>query len=285
MRRGKNVFRVGRWLAVLGWVVLAEAASSNAQEEQTRVASAVAKKLPLPGDVFQIDGFTAFLIEPVKVDSQKRLPWVWYAPTLKGLPGAEEIWMFQKFLDAGIAVAGIDVGESYGNSKGRQGYQALYEYLTQKKGCSPQPCLLARSRGGLMLYSWANVYPRQVSCIAGIYPVCDFLSYPGLEKASAAFQLEPAELLKNSNRLNPIEGLRPLAEAGVPIYHIHGDQDQVVPLQSNSAELARRYRQFGGPVTLQIVEGQGHNMWEGWFRSDELVNFVIEHAKRTSANQ
>ena len=44
----------------------------------------------------------------------------WYAPTLPGLPGPEEKWMvFQKFLDAGMAIAGIDAGESFGSPSGR----------------------------------------------------------------------------------------------------------------------------------------------------------------------
>ena len=53
------------------------------------------------------------------------MPWVWYAPTLPGLPGPEEKWMFQKFLDAGIAIAGIDVGESFGSPSGRAIYSSL----------------------------------------------------------------------------------------------------------------------------------------------------------------
>jgi hypothetical protein len=43
---------------------------------------------------------------------------VWYAPTLPNLPGPEERWMFEKFRAAGIAVAGIDAGESYGSPAG-----------------------------------------------------------------------------------------------------------------------------------------------------------------------
>jgi hypothetical protein len=32
-------------------------------------------------------------------------------------------------------------------------------------------------------------------------------------------------------------------------------------------------------MTLEIVKGQGHNLWFGWFRSQKLVDFVISHAK------
>ena len=30
-----------------------------------------------------------------------------------------------------------------------------------------------------------------------------------------------------------------------------------------------------------VVKGQGHNLWTGWFQSQELVDFVIAHARPT----
>ncbi|QDV35612.1 alpha/beta hydrolase family protein [Tautonia plasticadhaerens] len=186
--------------------------------------------------------------------------------------------MFQKFLDAGIAVAGIDVGESFGSPEGRATYTAFYEELVRGRGLSPRPCLLARSRGGLMLYNWAVEHPESVACIAGIYPVCDLRSYPGVERASTAYGLTPDGLAEALARHNPVDRVEPLAKAGVPVFHLHGDADAVVPLESNSGELARRYRRFGGEMTLLVVEGGGHTMWPGWFRSRELVEFVIAHA-------
>ena len=38
-----------------------------------------------------------------------------------------------------------------------------------------------------------------------------------------------------------VQRVQPLAAAGVPIHHIHGDADRVVPLAANSAALRRRY--------------------------------------------
>jgi pimeloyl-ACP methyl ester carboxylesterase len=77
---------------------------------------------------------------------------------------------------------------------------------------------------------------------------------------------------------NPIDRLAPLAEAKVPIFHIHGDKDGTVPLESNSAELAKRYAAFGGPVQIEVIQGQGHNLWSGWFHSRTLTDFVIARA-------
>lgn len=226
---------------------------------------------------FKVAEHNAFVIEPVKaasVDGGK--PWVWYAPTL-GMrhPNKDEGWMVDRFAKAGIAIAGIDVGESYGSPKGRALYQKLYEELTTKRGYSKKPVLLARSRGGLMLYSWAVEHPESVGGIVGIYPVCNIASYPGIARAAPAYEMTPEELEAKLAEHNPIDRIKPLAMAKVPIFHIQGDSDRVVPHEKNTAILAERYRAFGGPMEVELVEGQGHNMWRGWFESERLTNFAI----------
>ena len=94
---------------------------------------AAEKRLPLKGEVFLIRERTAFLILPEKHKTNQPIPWVWYAPTLPGLPASSEKWMFERFLKAGIAIAGVDVGESYGSPKGRAVYSALHEHLVSKR--------------------------------------------------------------------------------------------------------------------------------------------------------
>ncbi len=257
-------------------VCLFGAASAAAQSAPK---SNETKTLPIPGKVFRVANHTAFLILPKNEKATEAMRWVWYAPTLPGLPGTEEKWMFQKFLDAGMAIAGIDVGESYGSPSGRTIYSSFYDELVERRGLSKKPCLLARSRGGLMVYNWAVEHPDSVACIAGIYPVCNLNSYPRIEKACGAYGMTQQQLTDVLAQHNPVDRLAPLAKAGVPVLHIHGDVDTVVPLETNSGELAKRYRRLGGEMTLTVVKGQGHNMWSGWFQCQELVDFVIAHAK------
>jgi hypothetical protein len=237
------------------------------------------KNLPIAGEVFLIEEQTAFLILPADTETDEPIPWVWYAPTLPRLPGEHETWMFEKFLDAGIAIAGIDVGESYGSPEGCAAYSALYGELVKNRGLSPKACLLARSRGGLMLYNWAVENPESVACIAGIYPVCNLTSYPGLDRACGAYGMTEEQLAASLSDHNPIDRLAPLAEANIPIFHIHGDSDVTVPLDDNSTIIKSRYDNLGGDMTLEVVEGQGHNLWSGWFQSQDLVDFVIAHSR------
>ncbi len=236
-----------------------------------------------PGQEFQRERFTvddrpAFLIRPTKTRPGPT-PWVMYAPTFDGsLPGTAESWMFRRFLARGIAIAGVDVGESFGSPRGRETYTALHKRLVDKEGFDPRACLLARSRGGLMLYCWAADNPDKVRCAAGIYPVCNLTSYPGLKRASGAYEMTESELAGALGDHNPVDRLDALAKARVPVFHIHGDVDKVVPLADNSGLFKQRYLAAGGSMQVKIARGQGHNMWPGFFECQELVDFVIEHA-------
>ena len=236
---------------------------------------------------FEVGEHTAFTIEPPESSRlSEPMPWVFYAPTFaRRLPGPEEGWMIKRFHEQGIAVAGIDVGESYGSPKGRDAYQALYDELTSKRGYAMKPVLLARSRGGLMLYNWAAEHPDSVAAVAGIYPVCNIESYPSVAKAASAYDMTADQLQAKLADHNPINRLEPLAKAKVPILHIHGDQDQVVPLEKNSAALASNYRKLGGPIEVEVIKGQGHNMWDGWFQSQKLTDFIVANALGTTQTQ
>lgn len=236
------------------------------------------KILPLPGETFEVSRHPAFLIPGKTTAGQTEKPWVWYAPTLPGLPGPEEKWMFEQFRDAGIAIAGIDAGESYGSPAGQILFSGLYQELTDQRGYSHRPVLLGRSRGGLMMLAWAAANPDKVGAFAGIYPVCNLGSYPGVAQAAGAFGLKEEDLQNRLAEFNPIDRLAPLAREGVPLFAIHGDLDTVVPLEANSGLMRERYEKLGGRMQLIVPPGQGHNMWEGFFHCQALVKFVVEHA-------
>lgn len=240
--------------------------------------------LPLPGERFHVAGRPAFVIPPQASGMHRAVPWVWYAPTLPGLPGPEEKWMFERFTRAGIAVAGIDVGESYGNPAGRKLFTALYTEMVKVRGFSPKPILLGRSRGGLMTMNWAAENPRKVGGFAGIYPVLDLANWPGLPTAAPAYGLTPDELATRLTAHNPVDRLAGLARAGVPLFALHGDLDQIT-LTANSQLMLRRYEALGGRMRLVVAHGQAHSMWQGYFQCRELVDFVIGRARRLSVEQ
>lgn len=221
------------------------------------------------------DGHSAFLLLPKGTAPADPRPWVWYAPTFqKQYPNKRHAFLIQHAFDAGMAFAGVDVGESYGNPEGTRLYAGFHAALTAQFKLAAKAVLLPQSRGGLMLYNWAALHPDQVQRIAGIYTVCDLRSYPGLKNAAGAYQMTEEQLAAELSRHNPIDLLAPLAKAKVPILHIHGDKDKVVPLEKNSGELATRYRALGGRMELVVVPGKGHEEVDEFFTSERFVTFL-----------
>lgn len=234
-----------------------------------------------------IAGQPSFVTIPAK--RTEPAPWVWYAPTfLDGdlrLPDESHEWLFAELLSRGIAIAGIDVGDSYGSPAGCEAFADFHEVVTERFDLAAKPSLLAQSRGALMHYAWAARHPEQVRAIACIYPVCDLRSYPGIDAAAPSYELTPSELESELAQHNPINILQPLAAAGVPIFHVHGDADDVVPLQDNTAVLASRYRALGGSITVVIVPDLGHEYppCPEFFESRELAAFLFGPTYRVTA--
>ena len=265
------------WLPLL----LTCGVKSLSAEEKPTATSKPIKKLILPGEAFLIQKRPAFILLPPKEKRYNPQPWIMYAPTLPCCPDIHEKWMHQQFLAAGIAVAGIDAGEAYGSPDGQKLMSSLYEELTKNRGFAKKTCLLGRSRGGLWVSSWAIRNTEKITGLAGIYPVYDLTTYPGVNRASGAYKLTPEELTKGLKEHNPIEKISALAKAKVPVCIIHGDIDHVVPLKENSQSLKEVYQKEGKAnlVKLIVVKGQGHNYWKGFFHCQELVDFAIQQAK------
>lgn len=240
------------------------------------------KQVLIRAETFDLEGRPAFRMVPeatnVKATSGAK-PWIFYAPTLPTYPDEAERWMHERFLEAGIAVAGIDVGEAYGSPKAFPWFEALHRKMVAD-GYAEKPVLLGRSRGGLWAASWAIAHPDRIAGIAGIYPVYDHSTYPGLAKASPAYDLTPAELEARQEELNPIRRAAVLAKARIPVFIIHGTEDTVVPLDANSGKLEMIYEAAGAGDVIEVmrIEGQGHNFWSGFFQCRELVDFAVAKA-------
>jgi pimeloyl-ACP methyl ester carboxylesterase len=222
----------------------------------------------------------AFVLLPSSPVPERPFPWVWYAPAIKGYPNAKLNWLFTRLIAAGVGVVGLDVGETYANPDARDRFWAFYQDTRARHRLASKVCLLAQSRGGLNHYNFAADHPDVVRCIAGIYPVMDLRSYPGLAKAAPAYHLSADEFATQLSRHNPVDRLEVLARNFIPILHLHGDRDTLVPLEPNSGVAAERYRAAGGPMTLITVRGRGHEEVAEYFQSDALLQFLLEQARK-----
>jgi len=238
--------------------------------------------LPVRSKIISVGSHVGFLALPDQVEPGQKTPWLWYIPTAGNLPGRLEQWMMNKCLANGIAVAGLDLEGDFGTPAGRAALTAFHKEVTEKHGLTRNACLLARSYGGTQMYNWAAEHPESVACLAGIYPVCNLASYPGLESAARKHGMTKEQFAKELKNHNPVDRLVSLAKANVPIYHNTGDIDTLVPAKENSFLLAERYKALGGDITVTVFEGQGHNYWTGFFEDETMATFIIKHAKRVA---
>jgi len=124
------------------------------------------------------------------------------------------------------------------------------------------------SRGGLYIYNWAAANPDKVACIYADAPVCDIRSWARRKGTSESTARFFAAWLKSYGlteerlaeyRGNPVDNLEPLARAEIPLLHVVGDADDVVPVAENTAILEARYKQLGGQITVIHKPGVGHH--------------------------
>lgn len=242
----------------------------------TRMVSAD-DALPKTAEKFEINGHTAYLYAASKPAEGK--PWVWFAPTVKGLSLVLRRVYFEGFLRAGVSVAGFDLGEVRGSPASTEQFTLFYDEMV-KRGWSSKPILLGQSRGGLMMLAWAMRHPDKTQAFVGIYPVCNLETW-GLKNKPvtlADYKLTEAELRAKLADFNPLDNLKGLLEEKVPMFVVHGDADAAVPYKENTLVLKERYEAHGGPITVKVIAGEGHKASPAFFENTELIEFVLKQA-------
>ncbi|MGE5609752.1 MAG: alpha/beta hydrolase family protein, partial [Bacillota bacterium] len=148
--------------------------------------------------------------------------------------------------------------------------------------------LVGMSRGGLYCYNWAARHPQTVAVIYGDAPVCDFKSWPGGKDRNGESKGDWEALLKvygfkdeaeaRAYKLNPVDNLEPLAKAGIPIIHVVGQADTVVPVQDNTDVIAKCYKELGGTIQVIRKPGIGHHP-HSLPNPEPIVDFILSHTK------
>lgn len=171
-------------------------------------------------------------------------------------------------LENGFHVVYCDVADLYGSDKAVERWNRFYKRMV-KAGFNKKVALEGMSRGGLIVYNWAAQNPEKVACIYADAPVMDFKSWPmgqGKSEGSAADTkrlLDAYEFKDEAEatnwRKNPIDCAPIMAKAGIPILHVVGDADQVVPVAENTAVFEQRMKELYAPITIIHKPGIDHH--------------------------
>lgn len=230
---------------------------------------------------FKVDGRACLMIVPQQIGEGR--PWIWRTEFFGHEPQAD-----LALAARGFHVVYIDVQNMYGAPIALDHMDRFYEHLTTTRGLAKKTVLEGFSRGGLFSLNWAARHPDRVACIYNDAPVCDFKSWPGgkgkgpgsagdWQRCLQAYGLTEAEAL--AYKLNPVDNLASMAKAKIPLLHVCGEADEVVPFDENTQLIEDRYRELGGPITVIAKPGVKHHP-HSLKNAQPIVRFVLAHTTR-----
>ena len=124
-----------------------------------------------------------------------------------------------------------------------------------------------------LLPGLAAAHPDETLAVYLDNGVCDFKSWPGGKPRGLGIGVgSPQEWAKLLGAFgfqddreaiayggNPVDRLKPLAEANIPILLVYGDSDRTVPHRENSEVVYERYKALGGDVERVVKPGADHH--------------------------
>ncbi len=217
---------------------------------------------------FNYNGRDCIIVMPKT--SAKGKPWIWRARFFDHEPQTDIA-----LLEKGFHLVYTDVIDLFGSPKAVKIWDGFYEYLTETHGFSRKSVLEGLSRGGLIIYNWAIKNPEKVFCIYADAPACNLQSWPGVNRQAMldAYGLTKEQFGKFKG--SPIDNLAPLAKENVPIIHVVGDADKVVPVAENTAIVEARYKRLGGHITV-IHKKDGKHHPHSLKDPTPIVEFILK---------
>ncbi len=205
------------------------------------------------------------------------LPWIWRARFWGHEPQTDIA-----LLERGFHIVYCDVAEFFGNKEAVELWNQFYTYM-QQCGLAKKPALEGMSRGGVYVYNWALANPEKVSCIYADAPVLDLKSWPG-GKGKSQGSKENWELVKTDYGLtgdaadrfagSPLDNAAKIARLRIPLLHVVGDADEVVPVEENTDPFEQKIKAAGG--TIKVIHKPGVNHHPHSLQNPTLiVDFIL----------
>jgi pimeloyl-ACP methyl ester carboxylesterase len=227
-----------------------------------------------------LNGVNYKIVFPKEANDQKN--WIWRA-RFWGHEPQTDIALLQQ----GFHLVYIEVGGLYGSPKALNIWDDFYDFIIKNYQLNSKVVLEGMSRGGLIVYNWANQHADRVACIYADAPVCDFKSWPAgkvrgsgsaqdWEQCLKVYGLNEKQALKYNG--NPVDRVKNIAKAKIPVLHVVGDADKVVPVSENTALLQKKMNKYGWDLTIIHKPGVGHHP-HSLKDPRSIVEFILLHTQ------
>jgi pimeloyl-ACP methyl ester carboxylesterase len=229
---------------------------------------------------FLFEGHKAKIVFPNEQNSNNY--WIWRARFWGHEPQVDKA-----LLEEGFHVVYVDVGNLFGNDEAVRLWDRFYSYCVNKYNLNSKVVLEGMSRGGLIVYNWASKNTDKVFSIYADAPVCDIKSWPGgffngkgspkvWSSCLKAYNLDANSVKEYNN--NPVDNCVRIGKAKIPVIHVYGDADTVVPYEENTAIVAKKIKKAGGTIKIIRKKGIGHHP-HSLEDPTPIVEFILKSVK------
>lgn len=236
---------------------------------------------------FQVGGRAGLVVVPKRPAPGN--PWIWRTYFWNHKPRFDSIMAAR-----GYHLAFVNAPNLFGAPTAVAGMDAFYDEVTKGHGLSRKPTLVGISRGGLYAYRWSMAHPDRVSSIYGDAPVMDFVSWPCGCYGTGSGSANDWSMLKTAYSFagdaeakafggNPYANMKMFAQAKIPLIHVYGETDEVVPAKENILRANDSLKAYGWPMRLLPKPGTGYvhgpSASDGGLpgQMDTLVQFILRN--------
>ncbi len=228
------------------------------------------------GQEYNSNGLSYMVVKP-KIANKKH-SWV-----LRARFWGHEPQLDIKLLELGFHIAYCDVANLYGAPSAVKRWDKFYKMMSQA-GLNSKVVLEGMSRGGLVSYNWAVDNCDKVSAIYADAPVLDLKSWPmGMgdyegskectDQMLEAYGTTSEQML--AYKANPIDHAAKIAAASIPVMHVVGDADKIVPLHENTTIFHERLKKANGTMELIVKNGVGHHP-HSLYVPEPIIRFILK---------
>lgn len=205
-------------------------------------------------------------------------PWVWRARFWGHEPQTDIA-----LLERGFHIVYCDVAELFGNKEALLVWNKYYHMLT-RVGLAKKAVMEGMSRGGVYVYRWVAAYPKRVAAVYADAPVLDLKSWPGGKKQSKGSPSDWEKFKKDFGftteeeaigfKGNPLDLAGKIARSKIPMLHVVGDADDVVPVAENTALFEQKIKEAGGSIKIIHKPGVGHHP-HSLLNPKPIIDFIL----------